>query len=302
MRRATHFRVLQKSKAVKKKLILIGVRLILCCPLFVLATYFIATNFLPREYFSKAIFEYYPKENTSGEIGLHREMFGVPFQILQSKEIIYPVIDELKLADKWFVDGQKLPKEQIHFKILKMLEIKEIRGTNMIEIGIWSRNAQEAADIANAIALQYQKRLIEDEFQLISQGVAELDKEMEKLRQKVEQAKTEVEKIRKRDGIVDPNPDTLESQDATWSAEYLAAKKNYIQQKEILTKTEDRYEQTKIEHRMSYTPAKIWEHAEPARVPARPNVPRIMLAAAGAGLLFAIAGSVLIFIGLRMKD
>ena len=46
-----------------------------------------------------------------------------------------------------------------------MLTLDPVRQTDLIEIGIWSTDKQEAADIANSIAVVYQDRRIEDQKQ-----------------------------------------------------------------------------------------------------------------------------------------
>jgi capsular polysaccharide biosynthesis protein len=276
-----------------------GVCLILCLPVFVVGTY-IYSPFLPREYFSHVSLE----ESSDFYDGV--QAFAVKqFQILQSKEIIYPVIDELHLIDKWTTNGQKLPKEQVYFKISKMMVLKEILGTNLIEIGIWSHDPQEAADIANAIALQHQKRRIESERPLIVQGLAELKEEVEKQRIKVERAGEKLTEIRERDHIVDAetsdsnqlagNQSAAEKQ----SPDYIKAKSYRLEQKRILEQAESFYETKKIETDQSTV--KILEKAEPSVVPGRPNVPLIMLIGSGIGFLFAIIGGVFFLLGLRAQ-
>jgi capsular exopolysaccharide synthesis family protein len=399
--------------------------------LLVVITAYITSTFLPKEYFSHVRLEVkgddYKMTAFGGSSDI-RDMtdtrFAVTqFQILQSKEIMYPVIDELHLIDKWSMGDQKLPKEQVHFRVLKMMDLKDIRGTNLIDIGVWSIDPQESANIANTIALQYQKRRIEDQSQIISQGLAELKEEVEKQRIKTEQARELTMKIRDRDGVVDngvesspdvaftetqtvntaeqaleearQNVDGLRNQlvqlnkmtqaefitgaqlfnvtDATiskilplyqdtvaeearltnsglgenhprlkslraqksvyaqqlsdqvsslrkslesrlalaettltskqeskdditrrfnklknQSADYTVAKNNWLQQKRILESAESGYETKRIEFQMTNTPAKIWEKAEPAIVPGRPNIPIFMSIATLVGLIWGI--------------
>lgn len=100
--------------------------IILLTFLLVVVTSFITTYFLPKEYFSRVIIEV-----KSDDFGLSifstdkiHDTQDVRFtptqlQVLQSKEILYPVIDELKLTDKWMIGGQKLPREQAFLKLKK---------------------------------------------------------------------------------------------------------------------------------------------------------------------------------------
>lgn len=398
--------------------------------LLVVITAYITATFLPKEYFSRVRIEvkgddYGMTVFTNEKIrdATDSRFAATQFQIIQSKEIIYPVIDELKLIDKWSMDGPKLPKEQVHFRVQKMMDLKDVRGTNLIDIGFWSGDPQEAANIANTIAVQYRKRRIEDQNQIVSQGLAELKEEVDKQRLKVEQAQELVTKIRERDHLTDTGPDNSESldlletksvlvseqsvedahqnmealknqleqltkmnqqqfvgsltlfnvddptvrkvlplyQDAVaeearlinsglgenhpkikslraqkevWtqqlseqvgslrkslesrlklaeltyktrqdnlddikkkheaaknlSTDYVVAKADWLQQKKILENAQNRYEMQKIENRMTFTPAKIWEKAEPAIVPGRPNIPIFMSIATLVGLIWGI--------------
>jgi polysaccharide biosynthesis transport protein len=399
--------------------------------LLVVITAYITSTFLPKEYFSHVRMEVkgddYGPTIFSGDTRIRdltdSRFSSTQFQILQSKEIIYPVIDELKLIDKWSMGDQKLPKEQVHFKIQKMMDLKEVRGTNLIDIGFWSIDPQESANIANTIAVQYKKRRIEDQNQLVSQGLAELKEEVDKQRLKVEQAQDTLAKIRERDhvtelsgtttddielvenqgvrlaeqtvdearqnmeqlknqlekfremtqaqlvtalpmfNLTDPTvskvlplyqdtiaeearltnsglgenhprmkalhaqkevytqqlseqvaslrkslesrlslaESTLQTRQAylkeiqrkhndakTLSADYLAAKTDWLQQKKILDSSETRYETQKMEQHLTITPVKIWEKAEPSIVAGRPNTVTFMIIAIIVGLVWGI--------------
>lgn len=395
--------------------------------LLVVVTSYITTYFLPREYFSKVTIEVKPddygtqifspeKLHDSGD----PRFATTQFQILQHKEILYPVIDELKLTEKWGFSGQK---EQAFFKLLRMMDLREVRNTNLLEIGIYSTEPAEAANIANTIAVVYQKKRRDDQGQIIQQGLAELRGEVAKQRLAVQQASDEATKIRLRDNIVDLNPETIENvpltentdftssetqltearlradelktqlaqiekmrpeelitsltllniddptvrkilplyqdtvseivrlvnsglgdrhpriislraqkelyskqltdqiealrqslasrlqiaesslnlrqknfdemrkkaQDAkTLSMDYVVAKNNYINQKKILDSAESRLQTETMQFHMSFFPAKIWEQAEQALAPSRPNVPMYMAIAVMVGLIWGV--------------
>jgi capsular exopolysaccharide synthesis family protein len=398
--------------------------------LLVVVTAYITSYFLPREYYSKVLMEV-KSDDYSLKIMSTESIRDTPdarfaptqFQILHSKEIVYPVIDELRLRDKWAIGTQQLPKEQIFFRVLKMMNITEVRNTDLLEIGVFSTDPQEAANIANTVAVQYQKKRRDDQQQLINLGLAELEEEVAKQHKKVESANAEVAKIRIRDHLIDTNPETVETpelqinkdvateesqlmearlrveelktqlaqiekmtpdelinslallnitdptvskilplyQDTLaeevrltnsgigenhprlkslraqkdvykkqlydqidslrkslttrleiahsyldtrqtnttetegklldskkQSAEYVEAKNNYIAEKKILETAQNRLETEKMQARMTVTPAKIWEKAEPAIVPSRPNVPMYMAIAFLVGLVWGV--------------
>jgi len=172
----------------RTRFIRLGICLILCLPLCVALGY-VGSVLLPREYYSKVTMEVDMDRYTTGE------RFPFQFQILQSKEMLYPVIDELGLVEKWSAGGVKLPKEQVYFKLLKMLVLRQVRDTDLIEIGAYSTGPQEAANIANTIAVQYRKRRFEDLEKMVDLNLNALKDEMEKQRKKVEEAKAELMRI-----------------------------------------------------------------------------------------------------------
>ena len=80
------------------------------------------------------------------------------FEILQSKEVLYKVIDELKLVQRWdqkYRLGQsKLKAYQV---LTKLIDPRQVRNTSIIEINVYSKDKEEAAEIANKIAEIYKE-------------------------------------------------------------------------------------------------------------------------------------------------
>ena len=113
--------------------------------LLTLITAWVTIYFMPRQYFSKATIQVKPDEtmlkifDSSGYRGSTdpREA-QTQFQIIQQKEILYPVIDSLQLTKTWANGGPELLREQAYYKLLSMLEMREVRQTDLIEIGVWS--------------------------------------------------------------------------------------------------------------------------------------------------------------------
>ncbi len=176
--------------------------------------------FLPREYASKVTIEVKPDETAmkifSAETGL-RQMGGgrigtTQFQILMSKEVLYPVIDALNLTEKWARDGRPLPKDQAYGRLRRaMKESREIRETDMLEVIVYSIRPQEAADIANTVAQVYQDKRRKDQMDYLSTSLSEVDAEVAKKRRVVDEAREEMQKKAAEDGIVDLNPENIET-------------------------------------------------------------------------------------------
>ncbi len=81
------------------------------------------------------------------------------FEILQSKPIIYEVVNRLNLQQEWGKAGAKLPRE-VAYKILKnSISVFQQRDTSLIVISVKRDNPDEAADIANELSEVYRERI-----------------------------------------------------------------------------------------------------------------------------------------------
>ena len=189
--------------------------------LLVMVTAGVTCFFLPRQYYSRVMMEVKPDDTS-----LHVFDSGAPFraqrdptlqptqfQIIQSKEILYPVIDNLKLVEVWSSQegGNILPKEEVYGTLLSRLVLNTIRNTDMIEIGAYSTDRVEAANIANMVAVVYQKVRRDDQMQLRDSALAQLREEVASQRKNVEATQVEMQKIRLREGIYDPNPEAVDA-------------------------------------------------------------------------------------------
>lgn len=194
--------------------------------LLVLVTAGVTCFFLPRQYYSRVIMEVKSDDNALQVFSNdtpYRSSYRDPnlqptqFQIIQSKEILYPVIDNLKLVETWSSQegGNILPKEEVYSRLLRQMELNTVRNTDMIEIGVFSVDRIEAANIANMVAVVYQKVRREDQMQARDAALAQLREEVAAQKKMVEAAQAEMVKIRYKEGIVDPNPEVLDSQETT---------------------------------------------------------------------------------------
>jgi len=184
--------------------------------LLVMVSAAVTCYFLPRQYFSKVTMEVKPDSNSftiiNNQTGLQGtdpgKLTPTQYQIIQRKEILYPVIENLKLCEAWSMSpGQRLAREQAYQQLLGQMELRDVRQTDLIEIGVWSTDRQEASNIANMIAVVYQDRRKSDQQSLINTGLAQLQEEVDKQRKSVDAAQTDAARIREEQGIVDPNPE-----------------------------------------------------------------------------------------------
>src|SRR3977135_3153278 len=133
--------------------------LILLAFLLVVITAAVVTYFQPRESLSWVFVRVRaPAENPrifgpgDPNIPVHDpQLAPTVFQVIQRTGILYPVIEELKLQDKWTKDGSRPSREQAYQMLRGKLDVDEVRNTDLLQISVFSTNAQEAADIANKI-------------------------------------------------------------------------------------------------------------------------------------------------------
>ncbi|HZJ17880.1 MAG TPA: hypothetical protein VFD27_22695 [Chthoniobacteraceae bacterium] len=142
----------------------------------------------------------------AGRTTLDPMFTSTQFQVLRKTEILYPVIENLKLVDAWSTAARPMTVRSAYIKLLGMLEFREIQKPELIEIGVYSKAAQEAANIANTIAVVYQQKRLSDLQKNIPNALEQLKDEVERQRKRMDESAAEMEKIRLRDGINDPNP------------------------------------------------------------------------------------------------
>ena len=197
------------------RVIRVRLPLIVLVFLLVVLTSAVVTYFMPKEYASTVTMQI--KQNDTfmqvfdrqGGIGFDPRFLTTQFEIIQRKEMLYPVIDSLGLEQRWKGAYGFTNKEQAYFRLRGMIDIREIRNTELIQIIVMSTDRQEAAEIANRIAEEYQKKRIEDQQQMVSRSLTQLQDEVEKQRKKVEDLRNEATKIRTENKIPDFSPDTM---------------------------------------------------------------------------------------------
>jgi len=197
--------------------------LILLVFFLVMVTAGVIVKFLPKEYLSTATMEV--KQDNSGPIqspwgggGGHNfdpQFVETQFQILKKTEILYEVIDRLKLTEDYSSTGGRLPLAAAYAKLRNSMDLKEVRNTSLLDIGVYDTDAQRAANIANMIAVVYQQKRRDELQRTIDSGLDQLKDQVEKQQKVVEQTAGESMKIRARDGIIDPDPDKENSQVGT---------------------------------------------------------------------------------------
>ena len=196
--------------------------LILLAFLLVLITAAVVTYFQPRLFQSSVVVEVRstaenPRIFGTGDpnIPVHDpQLAPTVFQVIQRTGILYPVVDHLKLQDKWSTGGYRPSREQAYRILRGKLDVTEVRNTDLLEISIYDTNPQEAADIANEIVAVYQDKRVEEEKDILNRGVSAMNEQVTKQQKKVDEALTELARIRDEEHIIDLNPEGTEDSQA----------------------------------------------------------------------------------------
>ncbi len=134
------------------------------------------------------------------------------FEKIKSKSVLYPVITNaaLRLNDRFgarYNDGAPLSTAQSFAILLRMIDVRQTRNTSLIEVRVYSdapeNAAQEAADIANAIAEVYRTTRLELKMSMARSGIKALQGELEKTDAEVRALQTDLDELKNRLKISD---------------------------------------------------------------------------------------------------
>ncbi|HET6892254.1 MAG TPA: polysaccharide biosynthesis tyrosine autokinase, partial [Pyrinomonadaceae bacterium] len=107
---------------------------------------------------------------------------------------------------KWRVSSPDLAYSMLR----KRLNMRELRNTDLIQISVLDQDRNQAANIANAIAEEYQRRRIVEQQEWVNRSLVQLQDEVGKQRRKVGELRDEAAQIRVQHGINDLNPESVE--------------------------------------------------------------------------------------------
>jgi len=164
---------------------------------------FLTYQILPKIYTATAQIQVRPQSGVSGGAAstLDPTAFQAEFEIMQSPDVLLPIIKDLNLDQIWAKRLHKSPPDALPpldalGYLIKNLRLEEKRGTNIIEISASSEVPREAADIANAVADHYKTLRDVQEHQRNSRGQDALRAQIDLQRQVVDETKARLEAMR----------------------------------------------------------------------------------------------------------
>jgi capsular exopolysaccharide synthesis family protein len=234
--------------------------------LVVLVTAAIVTFFQPREYQAIVFVEVKSTAENPRIFGNLNEpnipyhdpqLAPTVFQVIQRTGVLYPVVEELKLQQKWAIGGRPLTREQAYTRLRNKLQVDEVRNTDLLQISVFDTNGQEAADIANKIVDVYQDTRVEEEKEIMNRAVTTMNEQVTKQQKRVEDARSEMDRIRDDEHIVDLN---LEGTEETLGSENDVVRKQEVEVNDVeakvatLTSKLDQIQKVKGEELMRMLP------------------------------------------------
>jgi capsular exopolysaccharide synthesis family protein len=138
-------------------------------------------------------------KNNPENFGVDPVFLQTEFEIIKSKTVLYPVIEQLNLksviSQRFGVEN--LTDDQVYqFFLRQYLNVQQFRSTKLIEIDVESPDPAQAAEIANTIASQYEKYRIDKLQEGINNAIAPFKDKVEEQEKLVADLNAKVGTIR----------------------------------------------------------------------------------------------------------
>jgi uncharacterized protein involved in exopolysaccharide biosynthesis/uncharacterized protein YegL len=130
-------------------------------------------------------------------------------EVLQSRVVLGKVAEALKRDEKWARKYGDLKPEQAVEVLKEKLEVKPERNTSLLGISAKSDDPAEAAQIANQVALEYQKYRSDQRTQMSLRGLKTLEDQSSEQDQKIAGLQKELEQARQSLGIMEEDSSSL---------------------------------------------------------------------------------------------
>ncbi len=135
------------------------------------------------------------------------------FEVIQSEVILGKVIAALDLNKTWgkkYANGEPLKTSETMLLLKGRMDLRPVRNTSLIEIRVFSERPEEAAQIANAVAVAYKDHRLEQRLQMSRGGIKALEERWDEQERKIREAQKKVDDLREQLQI----PDAVVNNDA----------------------------------------------------------------------------------------
>src|SRR5277367_4860474 len=202
------------------RIIRIRKAVILLVFLLVVITATIVTFILPEAYASKARIkverDVTDVPGVSGQpsfTGVYDPYFiQTEFEVIQSERILDTVIKNLDLNTTWAsrYNQPKFRNSETRSMLRRMIDLRPVRNTSLIDVTVYSEEKEEAKNIANMIAEVYSEYRRNQRKTVIEGGLNAFKKELSEQETLVKDQEEEVERLRKKYKVVDTEPQSTQ--------------------------------------------------------------------------------------------
>ncbi|HWN94509.1 MAG TPA: polysaccharide biosynthesis tyrosine autokinase [Methylomirabilota bacterium] len=196
------------------RIIRIRKTVILAVFLLVALTTTVVTYLLPPAYSSRALISI---EQDMPDVAAREQAFyyrspadpffiQTEFQRIQSKPVLYKVIEDLKLREEWgrkYKQPTALPLDKTYDILKGSIDVRQQHNTTLVEIHAFSDDKEEAARLANTVADVYAKVRNKARFDIAQGGLDSLREELKRVDKEITDKQADVNKLRQEMGISD---------------------------------------------------------------------------------------------------
>ncbi len=170
----------------------------------VLLTAAVITYVMPKMYQSTVVVQINPYGKKTNTLGVNdstqgmmtRQFFQTQFSIIKSEETLKGAIEEMQLARKWGVT-----ESQAITALLGVVDTRQERGTDLIEVSVRHRKREEVKTIAEAVVKAYDRRRRENIENTRNEVITKYKQKIEAQEDKVEDNRARLYKLSKSLGI-----------------------------------------------------------------------------------------------------
>ena len=120
------------------------------------------------------------------------------FEVIKSKSVLYGVITNLNLISRWSARENipNLSLQRAYYKLLNDMDVRQFRNTELIEVSVRSKDAMEAAEIANTIAAAYREDRLKKYKEISEQTAKTFTETLEEYEGRVKDLQVKVDALR----------------------------------------------------------------------------------------------------------
>jgi len=133
------------------------------------------------------------------------------YELIQSQAVLSNVVNTLNLNVEWgkkYFNGETLKTTEAIEFLKRRMHLDTVRNTKYITVTVFSEDKNDAARLANAVALAYQDYRLQQRSELASAGIDVLEKQFRAEEEEIQSLQTNVDNLRKALNISDFDPNS----------------------------------------------------------------------------------------------